>query len=137
MFCGCLKPGSVGASLIPDANSQIVESNMSNNPQRDEILRRLDLAEEFQKYGGRIPPRARPSAEGWLPVHAIDRPDEHPSAALNVGSSDKRGIYVDHAATGKGADSFFNVLAKMAGTPFITGTDAYRYYARQTGVFGG
>ena len=27
---------------------------MSNNPQRDEIIRRIDLLAEFEKYGGRV-----------------------------------------------------------------------------------
>jgi hypothetical protein len=76
------------------------------------------------------------NAEGWIPCHSIDREDKKPSAALNVGSDPRRrGIYVDHAATGKGADSFFNVIARMPGTPFITGKDVYQYYGRLTGVF--
>lgn len=55
---------------------------------------------------------------GWKSVHAIDREDVHPSAAINVGSNpNKRGIYVDHAPTGKGACSFFDMLARMPGTP--------------------
>ena len=32
---------------------------MSTNPQRDEIIRRMDLLAEFQKYGGRVPPNAQ------------------------------------------------------------------------------
>ena len=31
-----------------------------SNPQRDEIIRRLDLLAEFEKYGGRVPAN-RPS----------------------------------------------------------------------------
>lgn len=100
---------------------------------RDEILRRLDLVAEFQKHGGRIPPGARPNADGWLPVHAIDREDKKPSAALNVGDDpNKRGRYVDHG-TQQGC-SFFDLISRMPGTPFITGRDVYHHYGRQTGV---
>ena len=111
---------------------------MANNPLREEIIRCTDLVAVFQKYRGRIPPGAQPTADGWLPVHAIDREDKKPSAAINVGSDpSKRGIYVDQAAIGKGADSFFNMLARMSGTPFITGRDAYERLGREAGVFPG
>lgn len=100
---------------------------------RDEILRRLDPAAEFQKHGGRIPTRARPGAKGWLPVHAIDREDEKPSASLNVGDDlNLRGNYFDHAT--KQGHSFFDLVSRMPGTPFITGKDVYYHYGRQTGV---
>jgi len=100
---------------------------------RDEILRRLDLVAEFQKHGGRIPPGARPNADGWLPVHAIDREDKKPSAALNVGDDPKlRGKFYDHGT--KQGFAFFDLLARMPRTPFITGRDAYRHCGRQTGV---
>jgi len=109
---------------------------MSNNPLRDKILSLIDLVAEFQKYGGRIPPGATPDANGWLLVHSIDREDEHPSAALNVGNdSNLRGIYVDHAPTGKGATSFFDLVIRM-NAPFMTGNEVYRFYGKQTGVLG-
>ena len=57
---------------------------MSTNPQRDEIIRRMDLLAEFQKYGGRVPPNAIADANGWIPVHSVDRQDDHASAALNI-----------------------------------------------------
>ena len=111
---------------------------MSNNPQRDEILRRLDLQAEFVKYGGRVPPNAVPSPDGWLPVHSIDREDEHPSAALNVGNDpNKRGIYVDHAPTGRGAMSFIDLIARMPGSPWMMGNEVYKAFAVQTGVDNG
>ena len=111
---------------------------MSNNPQRDEIIRCLDLQSEFVKYGGRVPPNAVPSPDGWLPVHSIDREDAHPSAALNVGNDpNKRGIYVDHAPTGKGAMSFIDLVARMPGSPWMMGNEVYKAFAAQTGVDNG
>jgi hypothetical protein len=105
---------------------------------REEIIAKIDLLAEFQKHGGRVPPSAHPNSDGWIAVHAIDRTDNNPSAALNVGNNpNKRGIYVDHAATGKGATSFFNMVANMPGTPFIDGGDVFRYYGKQTGVLTG
>lgn len=111
---------------------------MSSNPQRDEIIRRIDLAAEYQKYGGRIPPGAQPDAKGWLPVHSIDREDKHPSAALNVsGDSSVRGVYVDHAPTGKGAMSIFDVISRLPGSPWMMGGEVYKHFAAQTGVDNG
>ena len=111
---------------------------MSRNPQRDEIIRRMDLQAEFERYGGRVPPGARPDANGWLPVHSIDREDEHPSAALNVGNDpSKRGVYVDHAPTGKGAMSIFDALIRLPSSPWMMGKEAYNHYAAATGVDNG
>ena len=99
---------------------------------RDEILRRLDLVAEFQKHGGRIPPGVRPNADGWLPVHAIDRKDKKPSAALNVGDDQKlRWKFYDHGT--KQGFAFFDLLARMPRTPFITGRDAYRHCVGRQG----
>ncbi|MCX5887938.1 MAG: DUF927 domain-containing protein [Deltaproteobacteria bacterium] len=107
---------------------------MSNNPQREEILRRIDLASMFQKAGGKIPPGAHPNADGWLPVHSIDRKDKRPSAAINVGNDpNKRGIYVDAGGVNR---SFFDLIAVMPG-PFMTGKEVYMHYGRETGVFNG
>jgi hypothetical protein len=109
---------------------------MSNNQVRDKILSLIDLDTEFQKWGGRVPSGAKPDAKGWLPVHAVDRPDERPSAALNVGNDPNlRGIYKDHGAIGKSSWSWFDLVASMAGTPFITGNDAWSHYATQTGIY--
>ena len=108
------------------------------NPVREEIIRRLDLVAEFQKYGGKIPPGAQPSATGWLPVHSVDRPDNVASAGLNVGNDPNvRGIYVDHAPTGKGAMSFFDMIVRLPSSPRMMGKEAYNHYAAQTGVDNG
>lgn len=111
---------------------------MSNSPQRDEIIRRMDLQAEFVKYGGRIPANAVPSVDGWLPVHSVDREDKHPSAALNVGNDpNKRGIYVDQAPTGKGVMSIFDTIVRLPQAPWMMGGEAYRHFAATTGVDNG
>lgn len=110
---------------------------MGNNPQRDEIIRRMDLLAEFEKYGGRSS-NFPVSSDGWKPVHSVDRQDDHPSAALNIGNDpDKRGIYVDHGPTGKGSMSIFDALIRLPSSPWMMGKEAYNHYARTTGVEGG
>jgi hypothetical protein len=109
---------------------------MSNNPLREEIIRRIDLIAEFQKYGGKVGPYI--SADGWQSVHSIDRTDKHASAAINVSTNpNQRGIYVDHAPTGTGGRSYFDMLAQMTGSPFMTGREAYNFYGKQSGVLTG
>lgn len=109
---------------------------MSSNPQREELLRRLDLIAEFQKYGGRIGNQL--SATGWQAVHSIDRVDDTPSAAINISSDpSQRGIYVDHAPTGKGAKSFFDLIAQLPGSPWMMGKEVYRHYLKVTGLDNG
>ncbi len=111
---------------------------MSNNPQRDELLRRLDLLAEFQIYGGRVAANGYVSDTGWASVHSIDRVDDTPSAAINVSQNpDQRGIYVDHAPTGKGAKSFFDLISQLPGSPWMMGGEVYRYYANQLGLGSG
>lgn len=108
-----------------------------SNPFRDELIRRIDLLAEFQKAGGRVPPGAKANADGWIPVHSVDRKDEHPSAALNIGSDPKkRGIYVDRAATGTGAKSYFDLIAQMPG-PFMMGNEVFSHFAREMGMSNG
>jgi hypothetical protein len=108
------------------------------NELRIEILRRIDLVAEFQRLGGRIPPNATPNADGWLTVHAIDREDEHPSAAINVGNNpNTRGIYVDHGGAGKRGESWFDMAARMPQSNFMTGGDAFKYYGTETGAYTG
>ncbi len=44
--------------------------------------------------------------------------------------------YVDQAATGTGAKSFFNLICQMPG-PFMTGNEIYSHFARETGMISG
>ncbi len=110
---------------------------MSNSPQRDEILRRIDPASEFEKYGGRIG-NLPVSADGWQPVHSIDRPDEHPSAAINVGSDpSKRGIYTDRGPGAGATRSWFDMMCQLPGSPWMMGKEVYQHYAKMLGLDGG
>ena len=111
---------------------------MSNNPQRDEILRLINPQQEFERHGGVVAQGAHVNQGGWLSVHSVNRPDIHPSAALNVGTDpNKRGIYVDHAPTGDGALSFFDMIVRLPQSPWMMGGEAYRHYAKVTGVSNG
>ena len=114
---------------------------MSNNPQREEVLRGLDIQAEFEKYGVKIAAGAQPNPSGWLACHSLYRQDKNPSAAINVGSDPNlRGIYVDFGERGNGGKpqltkSLFDVAAEFG--PFMTGKDAYYRYARDSGVSAG
>lgn len=111
------------------------DKNMSNNPQRDEILRRLDLAAEFVKYGGKVGPRPV-TPDGWLEVFSIDRVENKPSAAINVGSDpSKRGIYTDLGPGGI-KRSFFDAICQLPTSPWMMGGEVYKHFAVQTGVDG-
>ncbi|MFA5382454.1 MAG: toprim domain-containing protein [Candidatus Micrarchaeia archaeon] len=110
---------------------------MASNPTRDEIVRRIDPIVEFVKHGG-VVGKYRSADGEWQSVHSIDREDNNPSAAINISPDpSKRGIYTDHAPTGDGARSFFDMLAGMTGSPFMTGREAYNFYGKQTGVLTG
>lgn len=109
---------------------------MSSN-QREELLRRIDPLAEFEKYGGRVAANRYVSDTGWVSVHSIDRVDDTPSAALNVSQNpNQRGIYVDHAPTGKGAKSFFDLISQLPGSPWMMGKEVYQHYAKQLGLGG-
>jgi len=105
---------------------------MSRNPLRDKLLSLIPLEEEFIKYGGRSTGRI---FNDWLSVHSIDREDEHPSAAINVSNDpSKRGIYVDHAPTGKGAKSYFDLLSQLPSSPWMMGREVFRHYLKAYGL---
>ena len=108
------------------------------NPQREEVLRQIDVQAEFEKFGVRIAAGAQVNANGWIACHSLYRPDKSPSAAINIGSDPKfRGIYVDFGERGNGGKpqltkSLFDVAAEFG--PFMTGKDAYHRYAREAGI---
>lgn len=111
---------------------------MNTNPQRDEILRRINPQQEFERHGGMVAKGAHVSSDGWLSVHSVNRPDIHASAAINVSTDpNKRGIYVDHAPTGDGALSFFDMIVRLPQSPWMMGKEAYQHYAKATGVDNG
>lgn len=109
---------------------------MSNNPQRDEILRRLDIAKEYELQGGRIGNRPV-SLNGWLEVFSVDREEKKPSAAINISQDpNKRGIYTDLGPGGR-PRSFFDLMCQLPNSPWMTGEEVYQFFAKQTGVEGG
>ena len=68
---------------------------MSNDPQRDAILAKMDVQKIFEEAGVRIAKGAVPDANGFLRCHSLYSEDKNPSATINVGTGDKRGIYHD------------------------------------------
>ncbi|MBM4289485.1 MAG: hypothetical protein FJ135_15315, partial [Deltaproteobacteria bacterium] len=100
--------------------------------QREEILRRLDVQAEFEKWGVRIAAKAKPDAKGWLRCHSLYSEDKDPSASINVSGGPQRGIYHDFIL--RLSKSLFDIAAEAPGSGMMTGRDAYFYYAKLTGV---
>jgi hypothetical protein len=99
---------------------------------RDDILRRINVREEFEKYGVKIPDRATPNPKGWISCHSLYGKDNHPSAAINIGDGHQRGLYHDFIL---GLNkSIFDIVAEAPGSGFMTGKDAFYHYARVTGL---
>ena len=61
---------------------------------KNEVLRRLDILEEVKAAGLEITD-STPNANGWVTARAFDREDNNPSAGVNVGDCDMRGMYHD------------------------------------------
>ena len=108
-----------------------------SDSRRDAIIQQIDVQAEFVRYGVRIASGAQPNSTGWLACHSLYRIDKNPSAAINVGSDSRyRGLYVDFGEQGNGGSpqltkSLFDIAAEFG--PFMTGKDAYYWYARQSG----
>jgi len=61
---------------------------------RQEILDKLDIAEEFRLLGLKID--GSPDSRGWIPCPSIDKPDQKtPSAGVNVSPGKYQGRYKD------------------------------------------
>lgn len=86
-------------------------------PWRD-VVARLDVPAVARSWGVRTvgEPQRRPSGT-WLPCHAIDRPDAHPSAAIHV----ETGAYID---SGSGLKLRFCELAVALGV-YATDREAF------------
>jgi hypothetical protein len=93
---------------------------------RQDILSRLDIQRECQILGIRFTSNT-PDSDGWLPCRAWGRPDDHPSAAVNVNS----GVYVDHGS-GEKPLSFFDLATRTGRFP--SWQDAQQSYADQVRV---
>jgi hypothetical protein len=79
-----------------------------------EILERTDVRQVYvEEFGVRLrDPAQQPNPNGWLSCHAIDRVDEHPSAAICVEGQFK-GRYKDSAGRGPDASlNFFEFAAR-------------------------
>jgi hypothetical protein len=106
---------------------------MASNPNREKILARLDIRTKFEEAGVHVAEGAVENAEGWLKSHSFYSEDKHPSAAINVGTGPKRGLYHDFVLGI--TKSIFDIMAEAPGFPFMTGKEAYMHYGRETGVF--
>ncbi len=78
-------------------------------PDRSQVLDAIGPTKHLiaAQYGLRLAAR-RPNPEGWVPCHAFDRPDEHPSASIHH----EWGIYYDFTTNQK--LTFFDLLAALA-----------------------
>jgi hypothetical protein len=95
-----------------------------------EILSQLDVRAEL---AGRVKfTKAEPNADGWLECHAIDRPDESPSAAVCVQSANGAiGRYRDLGGSGTSC-SFWDLTVKLS--MFPDWKRARAHYAAKTGI---
>jgi putative DNA primase/helicase len=91
-----------------------------------DILAKVDIAEEFRSLGVRFT-KPVPNAKGWLECHAVGRPDDDPSAAVNVGS----GVYCDRGGEGESVHLFEFALRHG---DFGRWVDVIRHYAAKAGV---
>lgn len=94
-----------------------------------QILVSLDLRAEYASLGLRIA-TSKPRATGWLPCHAMGRPDKTPSAEINVGDGPARGRYRDFGDGGGESISFFDFCAKHG--PYKDWKEARDHFATKT-----
>ena len=95
------------------------------------ILCRLDVRAEAEALGVEFA-AASPRPRGWLPCRAVGGVDRNPSAAINVGSDGRRGLYRDLGDAGGRATSFFDLAVRIGRFP--DRESAVRHYAEKTGV---
>jgi hypothetical protein len=94
-----------------------------------EILAALDVRQVYEQLGVRF--TGHPGPRGWQPCHAIDRADEHASAAVNVGPGTARGRYRDLGGAGDSLN-LWEFAARYGG--YGDWREARKYYAHQVGV---
>ena len=95
---------------------------MSNNPQRDEIIRRMDLLAEFQKYGGRVPPNAQVSLTAgsrYIPSTGKMSTLQPPSTSATTPANGEFTLTTPPPA--KGSMSIFDVLIRLPLSPWMMG----------------
>lgn len=108
---------------------------MSNNPERDNILAKMDVLAIFEEVGICVAKGAVPNAEGFLSCHSLYGKDENPSATINVGTGGKRGLYHDFKLGL--TKSVFDLAAESSKYSFMTGKEAYYFFGKLTGVLNG
>ena len=96
---------------------------------RRQILERLDISAEYTALGVRAAGSA--SSSGWVPVHAIDREDKTPSAAINIGEGESRGRYRDFGGCCASL-SIFDFAVTYGGLGDYR--EAVKHYAKKAGV---
>lgn len=96
-----------------------------------EIIHALNIEEEYRQLGVEIV-GTRANANGWLVVRAVGRPDDHPSAAINVGDDGRRGRYKDLGGEGDSL-GLFDFSVKFGGGKFRDWKEARKHYAKVAG----
>jgi len=111
---------------VADLSRKWIEANRA-------ILDAVDIEQEYRRCGVRIPERSKPRATGWLPVHAVGRDDDTPSAEINVGDGPPRGRYRDFGGNGETL-GFFDFVAKFMPGAGGDWRAARKHYAQQTKI---
>jgi hypothetical protein len=96
------------------------------NQLKKEILSRLDVIAEYRALGLRFVDEIT-TIKGWRNCHAVDRPDDRESAAVNVNN------WIYHDRGGEGPNlNFFDFALKHGN--WGTWVDVIRHYAAKAGV---
>ena len=96
-----------------------------------EILLQLDIKREYETIGVQFTGMDA-SHSGWLPCSAIDREDNNPSAAVNIGQDPNlRGRYKDHGGSGISM-GMWDFAARYGS--FSDWQDARKHYGRSTNL---
>ncbi|MFZ5447061.1 MAG: hypothetical protein ACOZFS_00280 [Thermodesulfobacteriota bacterium] len=64
-----------------------------NDPMVKEVLKRMDIRKEFERWGGKILPGAEPNSKGWIESEAMF--NQGYRAFINIGNGPDRGAYVE------------------------------------------
>jgi P4 family phage/plasmid primase-like protien len=92
-----------------------------------QVLAKLDIRAAAVALGVKFVVQ-EPNTEGWLPCRAVDREDQHASAAINICT----GYYSDLGSPDAKAITFFDLAVKLG--RFADWRQARDHYARQVGV---
>jgi len=70
---------------------------------KSDIILKTDVISEIKNFGIRV--AGNQSSSGWVPCHNPYKPDQNPSAGVNVGSGGQRGYLVTFNQAGGGLSS--------------------------------